>query len=289
MRYQEFVNQIVEQVRSEVDDRASVTVRPIRRNNDFSSDGLNIVRDANLFSPTVFLDECYDDYLKGRDIDHIVSDITGFYHSHEKVHSLDISYFYDFHEVSPHLAVKLINYERNAELLREVPYERFLDLAVVCYCLVEHTVFGAGSILVKKAHLDYWGVTKAALFQTAMENTLQIQPCSIRSMQEVLHSIIDTGDCPQLYILSNRLGYYGAAGMLYPKIMGGLSEELGKDLFILPSSVDEVLLLPDTEGYAVDDLKQMVLEINRTYVSKDCFLSNSVYRYSREEKNVKVL
>ena len=71
--------------------------------------------------------------------------------------------------------------------------------------------------------------------------------------------------------------------------MGGLSEELDKDLFILPSSVDEVLLLPDTEGYAVDDLKQMVLEINRTYVSKDCFLSNSVYRYSREEKNVKVL
>ena len=181
MRYQEFVNQIVEHVRSEVDDRASVTVRPIRRNNDFSSDGLNIVRDANLFSPTVFLDECYDDYLKGRDIDHIVSDITGFYHSHEKVHSLDISYFYDFHEVSPHLAVKLINYERNAELLREVPYERFLDLAVVCYCLVEHTVFGAGSILVKKVHLDYWGVTKAALFQTAMENTLH--------MQHLLHPI----------------------------------------------------------------------------------------------------
>ena len=289
MRYQEFVKQVVENVTNEVDDEATVMVKQVRRNNDFSSDGLNIVRDTNIFSPTVFLDECYDDYLKGRDIKNIVSDITGFYNSHEKINSLDISYFYNFNEASSHLALKLINYERNLELLSEIPYERYLDLAIVCYCLVEHNVFGTGSILIKNAHLDYWGIKKETLFQKARNNTKEVQPYQIKSAEEIFQSYIHGSDYPPIYILSNQINYYGAACMLYEEALAELAERLESDLYILPSSVDELILMPDTHTYDINALKQMVLEINRNYVSKDCFLSNSIYLYSRLEKLVKVL
>ena len=149
MNYQDFVKQVVTSIKSEVGRESTVRVKPVRRNNDFSSDGLNIVRDENIFSPTVFLDECYEEYLKGRSIVGIVSDITGFYNSHESSSSLDISYFYNFTDVASHLAFKLINFERNIEMLSEVPFERFLDFAIVCYCLVTHPIFGTGSILIK--------------------------------------------------------------------------------------------------------------------------------------------
>lgn len=290
MKYQDFVKQVVTSVKSEVDRETTVRVKPVRRNNDFSSDGLNIVRDENIFSPTVFLDECYEEYLKGRSIGGIVSDITGFYNSHETGNSLDISYFYNFSDVESHLAYKLINFERNIELLSEVPFERFLDFAVVCYCLVVHPVFGTGSILIKNEHLDYWNVTKETLFSSAKANADSILPCRICSAKDELAiSGMDDIDYPVMYMLTNSMNYYGAACMLYSGVLERLSIHMDSDLFILPSSVDEIFIINKDDHYKVEELKEMVEHINKNYVAKECFLSNNVYMYSRETKEILVL
>lgn len=290
MKYQDFVKQVVTSVKSEVNRETTVRVKPVRRNNDFSSDGLNIVRDENIFSPTVFLDECYEEYLKGRSIVGIVSDITGFYNSHETGSSLDISYFYNFSDVESHLAFKLINFERNIEMLSEVPFERFLDFAIVCYCLVIHPVFGTGSILVKNEHLDYWNVTKETLFNSAKINADNILPSRICSAEDELKLRgTDDMDYPVMYMLTNSMNYYGAACMLYNGVMEKMSILLNNDLYILPSSVDEVFIINKDDNYKVEELKEMVEYINKHYVTKECFLSNNVYMYSRETKEIMLL
>lgn len=290
MKYQEFVKQVVNCVKNEVDGETTVTVKPVRRNNDFSSDGLNIVKDENIFSPTVFLDECYEEYLKGRTIGGIVSDITGFYNSHEENDSLDISYFYNFSDVKSHLAFKLINYERNIELLTEVPYEIFLDFAVVCYCLVTHPVFGTGSILIKNDHLDYWNVNKDTLFTIAKENAKSIQPYRICCAKDELDRAgMETFGYPEMYMLTNSNNYYGAACIMYEGALQEIADILESDLYILPSSVDEVFVITKCDMYKPDELKEMVIDINKHFVSKESFLSNNIYSYDREEKNIKML
>ena len=290
MKYQEFVDQVVKSVKCEVAKEATVMVKPVRRNNDFSSDGLNIVRDDNILSPTVFLDECYEDYLKGRSIGTIVSDITEFYNSHDENNSLDISYFYNFPDASAHIAFKIINYERNVDILNEIPYEIFLDFAVVCYCLVEHPLFGTGSILIRNTHLDYWGINKETLFAKARENTPIIQPYILESAKEELSKAgMDSDDYPLMYMLTNKNNYYGAACMLYEGVLERISDEIESDLYILPSSVDELFIIKRNLLFQANELKALVIDINKHFVSKESFLSNNVYVYERDAKQLRIL
>lgn len=289
MMYNEFVDQVVSSVRNEVDERTSVVVKPIRRNNDFSSDGLNIVRDENIFTPTVFLDECYEDYLKGKPIGGIVSDITDFYNSHNQSGSIDISYFYDFSGVESHLAYKLINYEKNIELLNEVPHERFLDFAIVYYCLIKHSVFGTGSILIKNDHLAYWDIDKNRLFEAGKKNAPVIQPLRIVMAGEALENAgVELEECPLMYMITNENSYYGAACMHYPGALEKIADIFENDLYILPSSVDEVLAIEKSKVYHPETLRKMVQDINEHYVSKESFLSDNIYIYVRDTQTIKI-
>lgn len=291
MKYQDFVKQIVNSVKCKVaEDDATVMVKPVRRNNDFSSDGLNIIRNDNILSPTVFLDECYDEYLKGRSIGTIVSDITEFYNSHDKDNSLDISFFYNFPDAASHIAYKLINYERNTDILMDIPFEIYLDFAIVCYCLVEHPLFGTGSILIKKSHLDYWEIDKKTLFEKARENTPIIQPLKITSAkEELMYDESDSFSYPAMYMITNNNSYYGAASILYEGVLEDLSKHLDSDLYLLPSSVDEVFVIKKDHMYNPNELKSLVVDINKHFVTKDSFLSNNVYIYERSEKELKIL
>lgn len=290
MKYQDFVKEIVTSVKSEVDRETTVRVKPVRRNNDFSSDGLNIVKDENIFSPTVFLDECYEDYLKGRSINRIVSEITGFYNSHEPTDCLDISYFYNFTDVAGHLAFKIINFERNLELLSEVPFERFLDFAVVCYCLVIHPIFGIGSILIKDEHLSYWNISKETLFNVAKNNACNILPYKICAIEDEIEIEKEENKIyPKMYMLTNVKKYYGASSIIYDGVLDKLSEILGDDIYILPSSVDELFVVSCRDYTREDILRDMVEEINRNYVSKESFLSNNIYRYYKDKKEVLIV
>lgn len=47
----------------------------------------------------------------------------------------------------------------------------------------------------------------------------------------------------QMYVISNDKGINGAVSMLYEDGLHDLAEKLGSDLFILPSSVHEVIAI----------------------------------------------
>lgn len=54
------------------------------------------------------------------------------------------------------------------------------------------------------------------------------------------------------------------------------------------SSVHEVIILPAHENNDVDALKSMVNEVNCTTLDAVDFLSDNVYKYSRETKLVSI-
>ena len=62
-------------------------------------------------------------------------------------------------------------------------------------------------------------------------------------------------------------GIAGASVILSPKILKEFSEEMGcSEIFILPSSINEVILVPADRGDA-SSLRAIVQEVNRTEVS----------------------
>jgi len=87
--------------------------------------------------------------------------------------------------------------------------------------------------------------------------------------------------CP-MYMLSNQNKLNGSVCILYQDLLKDFSERLGCDLYILPSSVHEVLILPAQNDTSCQSLSEMVKEINSSQLSREEILSDHVYYYSRK-------
>ena len=78
--------------------------------------------------------------------------------------------------------------------------------------------------------------------------------------------------------------------MLYPDIIKEIADTMEADIYILPSSLHEVILVLDYGlNYNENKLKEMVHDINRTIVNEDEVLSDSVYKYCRDTKKIEKL
>ena len=145
------------------------------------------------------------------------------------------------------------------------------------------------------SHLNTWGISQDELFQAAISNVSQLFPPSITSMDCILEDLTDA--VPDLnrqamtpfYVLSNTCGINGAICMLYPDVLKHFSEGIERDVLILPSSIHEVLLLPDEEDISYDELSQMVAQINASEVLPQDRLSNQIYRYSRRSDSIEIV
>ncbi len=90
-------------------------------------------------------------------------------------------------------------------------------------------------------------------------------------------------------MLGNERKLFGAAAMFYRDTIEEFSDEMGKSIFILPSSVHEVILVPDDGLQEPEELWKMVCEINETQVEPEDVLTDSVYYFSRKCKKIKKL
>lgn len=108
-----------------------------------------------------------------------------------------------------------------------------------------------------------------------------ISNVKIASMGEIL-GVGDIGD--DLTVVSNKNGWCGAGVIMIPELFRSISN---KDLFILPSSIHEVLALPDDGNTEVEFLQSMVSEINKYEVAEDERLTDSVYKYFHEDNKIK--
>lgn len=98
-----------------------------------------------------------------------------------------------------------------------------------------------------------------------------------------------------LFVLTNTDKCHGASALSRTDVLRKLAEGFdGKNLMILPSSVHEVLIIPDYPGIEpetddVEALAQMVSEVNLNEVATEEKLSDSVYRYVYSEDKVELI
>lgn len=76
--------------------------------------------------------------------------------------------------------------------------------------------------------------------------------------------------------------------MIYKGILKDFADHMESNLYILPSSIHEVILLLEEDTDDVNDLFRMVEETNRTVVDQEEVLSDSVYYYDREKDKITI-
>ncbi|MDO4521876.1 MAG: DUF5688 family protein [Eubacteriales bacterium] len=285
MSYEDFVCYIQTKMKEKLGGEVQVELHRITKNNTVILDGLSIQKNKSKIAPTVYLNEFYREYEKGMTIPEILECLEEAYHKSEQSVEFDPAFYSDFDRVKKLLACKLIHRERNAALLQNVPYQEFLDLAVVVYCRVESEVIGNGTILVYESHLQMWGITKEELFRIAKDNTRRLLPEEHMHIRDMIEDLTGEETPPDdgasMYVLTNNRRLFGAVNMIFDSVLEKIGKELNRNFWILPSSVHECILIPDSYFMERRELEMMVADVNRREVAPEDFLSNQVYFYER--------
>lgn len=277
-----------------------IRVCGVTKNNGVQYTGLQISGDRAAISPVIYIDSYYDMYMNGETtVEGAASLVTDIYNERKEDRMVDIKKFLTYDSVVDGIVYKLINTERNRELLEDVPHRDFMDLSVVYEYLINSSEHGSASILVHNAHMKLWDVTEDVLYRAAEKNTGRILGYDIKTMNDVICGIMESespegfdrdkcmeelSDSATMYVLSNRTGIYGATCMLYPDLIRNLAGVLGGSMYIIPSSVHELLLLPADGKDEAGEIKGMIREINDTQVKPEEILSYSLYYYDIREK-----
>lgn len=296
MTYDEFKTTICKQIKKQLPADTSVRLQEIYKNNGLKLDGLTISNNRSNISPTIFINYYYENRNYFPDFDAICKDILLTYEHNKSSENINVDFFTDYEQVKDRLAYRIVNYEKNKELLQTVPHIRYLDLAIVFYCLLKISEKGNATILIHSRHLKLWHITAAQLHEQTSETTPALLPYTFRSMSTVLSEIFNDGklihlDVDQtassfspMYVLTNSEKLYGASCMLYPHLLEQISEKLNADLLILPSSIHEIIILPAINRAQSEELAELVTDINQTELTTDEVLSNHIYYYSRAEQ-----
>ena len=255
---------------------AQVEIRPVDKVNR-TLDGLSIRGNepGMNISPTIYVNHMYEDYVTTENLNATLERAAeGF--------------------------MKLINTEQNKEMLANMPHREFKDLSVIYRMVVKIDGEGIASTPVHNGLADTLGFTEEQLFKLAAENTKRLLPPVVKSMNDVMREIfmkdgmppeiadMMLGEMPpeqQMYVISNNKGINGAVSMLYEDGLHDLAEKLGSDLYIMPSSIHEVIAVSTDLGNP-NELAAMVAEINMDQVALDERLSNQVYHYDKDLRKV---
>ena len=290
MDYQKFIEKVVSLLQERMGADYEVKVTNVTKNNNIRLVGVIMMRESDRISPTIYLEEPYRQYRAGADMQEIVDRIVTLYKEQVRDIDFDIDFFKEFGCVRDRIFYKIINYEKNRQLLEDVPYFRWYDLAVVFYYAVEEKSMGRASILIHNNHLTMWEQTADVLYRIAQRNMRRCMPELLLPMYALIEEMtgvkIRQEDGVRMYVLTNQDKLNGASAMLYSDKIRELADSLQSDLIILPSSVHEVLLLPDDHEQKYDFYRQMVEEVNTTQVEPEEILSYNLYRYSRKKEEI---
>lgn len=211
----------------------------------------------------------------------------------------DKKYFQEFGHIKDYVVYRLINTDRNKKLLGVVPHISFLDLSIIFHCLKNEKEC-TESNMIRDIHFRQWGVPLDELYEAADKNTQRILGYEIKNMRDVMCEIIrehperaDYRKCMEgienrisMYVLRNKGSTGGAACMLYPGLIKDFADVLGKNLYIIPSSVNELILLPYLNEEAGDGIKSLIKEINDSCLMPEDILSYSLYHYDRNIQQI---
>ena len=85
-----------------------------------------------------------------------------------------------------------------------------------------------------------------------------------------------------IHIVTNRKNAHGAAYIFDTNTLQKMADLLESDLYIIPSSIHEIMIFPWNDFATKEELSAIVEEVNETAVEKEEQLSNHVYIFDRE-------
>ena len=297
MSYQEFQKRIKKILEEKFAGNAAVIISPVLKNNGIERIGLSIQGNESNVCPVIYLEYYYESYQSGREFDDIVKEIEGEKKKNCISGMVDMSFFKDWSVAQGKITLKLINYEENKKLLERLPHRKFLDMAIVYQYVMETGQKESATVLINYFHMKIWEVQERDLYECACRNYRKLTPVMVENIKCVIAELLEESmldipldegeDMAPLYVVTNRAKLNGAASMVFISELRDSSDVFEQDLYILPSSIHEVLVLP-VQYADIKELRWMVKEVNGTLLPEEK-LSDQVYRYCCKSGKIEIV
>lgn len=296
--YIQFLTELKERVEVNFNGAVKGEICTSVKNNGVAVTGLLLKGAKVQVAPNFYLDRQFVEWMSGLcTLEEIAEKLCSAYEDEVRRNSHLVSEIqFTWEEFRRNVFMRLVNKEKNRELLERIPHKEFLDLAAVYYYSVPVSEGIIGTLIVTREHLELLQITEEELYQTAKSNCDRFQPVKIRCMEELLSDlgkkigveVCEAKECrPFLFVMTNSKGMFGAVSMVFEEELECFAKRIGKSFYVLPSSVHEVILVPECKEFCTEYFSSMVKEINETQVDATEVLSDSIYFYDKETKSIR--
>lgn len=301
MDQKEFKESLIEGIKENFDERG---VEGMSFNDRGGVDKLNGGYDGVVITPegsnigvTLNVDALFEAYENGATMEDVVAHaadmaINGF----ENQPEVDVTALTDYEQMKEKLVMEVVSTETNKDLLAKVPHKEVEDMSVVYRFELGSDDNGRATVLATNEMIAMMGITAEQLHADAVENAPKLKPAQITGMSEVMVEMMGVTvdelaligmpapENEQMYVATVPDKIHGAGVLAYQDFMDQAAERVGGDFFILPSSIHEIIVVPDNGEMNLKDLEDMVKEVNATQVSLADKLTDSVYHYDAQNK-----
>lgn len=202
----------------------------------------------------------------------------------------------DFNAVKGCVRLCLAGKDATWEDLQDCPKKEVegTDLMAIFRIMLYVQEKGPSSILVRNRTMAMWNMDSESLYDAALKNTMEQAPARIISVDDMIDYGPEKSKRPdevscengQTYVLGNSGTVGGAAAIVYPGVLQTIAENSGSNLFIVPSSINEVLIAKDDGTADPKSLQYMLMEANMEMVPRKAVLSDQVYYYDMLERKI---
>lgn len=188
----------------------------------------------------------------------------------------------------------LLSTKENQEVLENLAATPMLDMSVA-YIIRKEAGERCIGIKVSRTMLEAYGVSVEQLHGQALENLRGdgYEFCEIQSFVTRLGCQVPeeldirwTGEEEKVFVFTNTVNFYGAAGILDRKRVREFA--VGRDFFILPSSIHETIFVLAEDKNDIEKYSSIVRMVNRTALDEEQRLSDHAYFYDAAADEIRV-
>lgn len=243
---------------------------------------------------SVHVDELYTAYQDGAKLNAIIN-----YISNDVRHAKNNNIYdktktlMNYDTAKNRLFVRLLNCDRNADVLKNVVHKTLGDIALTVCAIVDDNREDLISTKILKFMVKKWGKTETDIFNEALENTYRATPPRIYKLEEMIFNREYTGDsfmesCDEDVIskdgmgncLSTTIKTNGAVAVFLPGVAEHLAELLNSDFYMAFTSIHEVMI-HNAKKVDPEDLKSVLTDTIRETVPEEDYLTSRIYKYNR--------
>lgn len=299
MKFDEFSDYVTQRLIGTFEERGevvAVNIKKVVKNNGYELTALTVCRDGYNVSPTAYLEQFYSKYEEYGDIDSVFDELSDIFSDKMYNKNISVDSYYSYDDAKDNIIVRLINYDKNKEILNDIPFIPYLDLAITFRWIADINDNGLASVLVSNSDIARWNITIDDLYDVALDNTVRLFTGRVENMFELLKNRYNYNEyCNikqedgQLFVISNEIGVNGASVILYPNILDFCAEIVHDNVYIMPSSIHEMIFIAASYVDNPDYLIELVRDANNSVVHSTEILSYNVYFYDYNRKTLDIV